>query len=165
MTEKKNFPFSVILAKTNNWLLKRTSGQCRKKEDMILSVFPSQNITYENGCFKTQTRNWKWSRDALFWAENLTCICTKQPKNSNICLGQNDRKKEFPFFGHFVHNKYLFKTQWPKKGNYFFRYLWPKQIFRQRPIKKDKDLLSHPADQLKTILFYCTWHLSHYAPV
>ena len=28
-----------------------------KKEDIILSVFPSQNIAHENGCFKTQTRN------------------------------------------------------------------------------------------------------------
>ena len=26
-------------------------------------------------------------------------------RDTNICLGQNDRKKEFPFFGHFGKNK------------------------------------------------------------
>ena len=47
----------------------------------------------------------------------------------NICFGHNDRKKEIPFFGHCVLNKYLFWTTWPKKGNSFFRSFCPKQIF------------------------------------
>jgi len=74
MTEKKNFPFSVILSKTN------------------------------------------------------------------ICFRRNDRKREFLFFGHHVQNKYLDKTH-------------NKEIPH---VVQHKYLLSHPGDQLNTILFYCT---------
>ena len=66
--------------------------------------------------------NWSagWDNKSLSFLMGL-CL--------NICFVHKYRKKEFPFFGHCVLNKYLFWTKWPKKGNSFFRSFCPKQIF------------------------------------
>ena len=120
MTEKKKFPFSVILSQTNNWFLKRTSGQCRKKEDILLSVFPSQNITHENGCFKTQTRNWKWSRDTRFWAENLTCIYIKQPQTFKYLFWTKCQEKRNSLFRSSCRKQIFVLDTMTEKGNFFF---------------------------------------------
>ena len=140
----------------------------QEKRRHFLNVFPSQHITHENGCFKTQTRNWKWSRDTRFWAENLTCICIKQPQTFKYLFWTQCQEKRNSLFRSFCQKQIFVFDAMTEKGNFFFPDIVSKTNISAKTHKKkipffghvvqDKNLLFHPVDQLNTILFYCTWH-------
>ena len=87
----------------------------------------------KNRCFINQTHIWKWSLDALFLAENLTCIGIKQSKTMQMkqlfVCDRMTRKKKFPFFVIWSKTNICF-CMMTKKGKFLF--FWScdqKQIF------------------------------------
>ena len=102
---------------------------CRKKEEVCLEAYEPQNMKRKNRCFITQTHIWKWSWNAFFSAENLTCIGSNQSKTMKLkqlfVCDKMTKKKKFPFLVIWSKTNICF-CMMIKKGNFFFLVILPK---------------------------------------